>query len=60
MKKLFIGFSIFISINSWTSQITEEKAISKLNQFYELIDIEVYEQDDISRILTKDFQIFEM
>ena len=60
MKKLFIGFSIFISINSWTSPITEEKAISKLNQFFELLDIEVYKQDDISRILTKDFQIFEM
>ena len=38
MKKLFIGFSIFISINSWTSPITEEKAISKLNQFFELLE----------------------
>jgi hypothetical protein len=60
MKKLFILISILISINSWASPITEERAISKLNQFFELLDVEVYKQEDISMILSKDFQIFEM
>jgi hypothetical protein len=60
MKKLFILISILISINSWASPITEERAISKLNQFFELLDVEVYKQEDISKILSKDFQIFEM
>ena len=60
MKKLFILIGILISINSWASPITEERAISKLNQFFELLDVEVYKQEDISKILSKDFQIFEM
>ena len=60
MKKLFILISILISINSWASPKTEERAISKLNQFFELLDVEVYKQEDISKILSKDFQIFEM
>ena len=60
MKKLFILIGILISINSWASPITEERAISKLNQFFELLDVEVYKQEDISKILSKDFQIYEM
>ena len=60
MKKLFILISTLISINSSASPITEERAISKLNQFFELLDVEVYKQEDISKILSKDFQIYEM
>jgi len=60
MKKLFILISTLISINSSASPITEERAISKLNQFFELLDLEVYRQEDISKILSKDFQIYEM
>lgn len=60
MKKLFILIGILISINSWAYPITEERAISKLNQFFELLDVEVYTQEDISKILSNDFQIFEM
>ena len=60
MKKLWIFVLIFSSYGSWASSLTEEKAISKLNQFYELLDLEVYQKENISKILTNDFHIFEM
>ena len=60
MKKLWIFVLIFSSYGSWASSLTEEKAISKLNQFFELLDLEVYQKENISKILTNDFHIFEM
>ena len=60
MKKLLIFVLIFRSFGSWASSLTEEKAISKLNQFFELLDLEVYQKENISKILTNDFHIFEM
>ena len=60
MKKLSIFVLIFSSFGSWASSLTEEKAIAKLNQFFELLDLEVYQKENISKILTNDFQIFEM
>ena len=60
MKKLLIFVLIFSSYSAWAYSLTEEKAISKLNQFFELLDLEVYEKENISKILTNDFQIFEM
>lgn len=60
MKKLWIFVLIFSSYGSWASSLTEEKAISKLNQFFELLDLEVYQKENISKILTNDFRIFEM
>ena len=44
MKKLWIFVLIFSSYGSWASSLTEEKAISKLNQFFELLDLEVYQK----------------
>ena len=60
MKKLWIFVLIFSSYGSWASSLTEEKAISKLNQFFELLDLEVYQKENISKILTNDFHIYEM
>ena len=60
MKKLWIFVLIFSSFGSWASSLTEEKAIAKLNQFFELLDLEVYQKENISKILTNDFHIFEM
>ena len=60
MKKLWIFVLIFSSYGSWASSLTEEKAISKLNQFFELLDLEVYQKENISKILTNHFHIFEM
>tara|TARA_B100000214_G_C23971970_1_gene630665 strand:+ start:148 stop:597 length:450 start_codon:yes stop_codon:yes gene_type:complete len=60
MKNLIIFFSLFYSLSSWSSSITEQAAIDKLNQFFELLDFKVYKKENISQILTDDFQIFEM
>ena len=60
MKNLIIFLSLFYSLSSWPASITEQAAIDKLNQFFELLDFKVYKKENISQILTDDFQIFEM
>jgi len=60
MKNLIIFLSLFYSLSSWSASITEQAAIDKLNQFFELLDFKVYKKENISQILTDDFQIFEM
>ena len=59
MKNLIIFLSLFYSLSS-SASITEQAAIDKLNQFFELLDFKVYKKENISQILTDDFQIFEM
>ena len=59
MKNLIIFLSLFFSLSS-SASITEQAAIDKLNQFFELLDFKVYKKENISQILTDDFQIFEM
>ena len=44
----------------WAEPITEKEAISKLNQFFYLLDIKIYQKEKILTILTNDFLIFEM
>ena len=60
MKKLLLIFGLIISFNSWAEKITEQEVIAKVNQFFELIDIEVYKKEKVLNILTNNFQIFEM
>ena len=60
MKKLLLIFGLIISSNSWAEKITEQEVIAKVNQFFELIDIEVYKKEKVLNILTNNFQIFEM
>ena len=60
MKKLLLIFGLIISSNSWAEKITEQEVIAKVNQFFELLDIEVYRKEKVLTILTNDFQIFEM
>ena len=60
MKKLLFIFGLIISSNSWAEKITEQEVIAKVNQFFELLDIEVYKKEKVLTILTNDFQIFEM
>tara|TARA_B100001778_G_C18453493_1_gene567833 strand:+ start:393 stop:842 length:450 start_codon:yes stop_codon:yes gene_type:complete len=60
MKKLLLIFGLIISSNSWAEKITEQEVIAKVNQFFELLDIEVYKKEKVLTILTNDFQIFEM
>ncbi len=60
MKKLLLIFGLIISSNSWAEKITEQEVIAKVNQFFELLDIEVYKKEKVLTILTNDFLIFEM
>jgi hypothetical protein len=61
MKNLTITLlSLLVSGGLWADSITEKEAISKLNQFFNLLDIEIYQKEKILTILTDDFQIFEM
>jgi hypothetical protein len=61
MKQLTITLlTLIFSFGTWAKSITQEEAISKLNQFFELLDLEVYEKEKVSTILTDDFLIFEM
>ena len=60
MKKLLIIYTLIISSSLWTESISEKEAISKLNEFFELLDLETYKKEKVSTILTDDFLIFEM
>ena len=60
IKNIIIYLALFLSLNLVTKPISEEEVVFKVNQFFELLDIEAYEKEKISTILTKDFQIFEM
>ena len=52
--------TLIISVNAWTEKINEQEVIAKVKQFFELLDIEVYQKEKVLTILTDDFQIFEM
>ena len=60
MNKLLILLSVTFCMNAWPESLSEDKAISKLNEFFELLDLDLYEKDNIGKILTEDFKIFEM
>ena len=61
MKQLIITLlALIFSFGTWAKSITQEEAISKLNQFFELLDLEVYEKEKVSTVITDDFLIFEM
>ena len=60
MKHLPLSLVLILSANAWAEAITEQEVIDKVNQFFELLDIEVYQKEKVLTILTDDFQIFEM
>ena len=45
MNKLLILLSVTFCMNAWPESLSEDKAISKLNEFFELLDLKVYEKD---------------
>ena len=60
MKNLLLMLTLIISVNAGAETINEQEVIAKVNQFFELLDIEVYQKEKVLTILTDDFQIFEM
>lgn len=59
MKKLILISLLMFSFNGWAYEITEEVAVAKLHEFFYLLDVDRYERDTFSKVVTKDFQIFE-
>ena len=55
-----ISFVLAFSVNAAESSITNEKAIEKLHEFFGLLDIQVYDKENLSKIVTPDFRIFEV
>lgn len=60
MKKLLLISALLLSFNSYSNELTEEVAIAKLHEFFFLLDIDNYEKENFSKIVAKDFQIFEV
>jgi len=63
MKKLTLISTLLLcwcNVFSQSFAITEDAAIAKLHEFFLLLDINHYEKENISRIVTNDFHIFEV
>ncbi len=63
MKKLILVSALLLfwsNAFSQSSAITEDAAIAKLHEFFVLLDINNYKKENISRIVTYDFHIFEV
>ena len=61
MKNIIFTILLILTSNSNAEEflITDEKAIGKLQEFFELLNIQVYEKENLSKIVTPDFHIFE-
>ena len=55
-----VSFVLAFSVNAAEFPITNEKAIEKLHEFFGLLDIQVYDKENLSKIVTPDFRIFEV
>lgn len=53
------ALTLLIGLNGYSYEVSEETAIAKLEEFFYLLDIERYDREDFSNVVTEDFQIFE-
>ena len=60
MKKIILISALLFSFNGYSDEITEEVVIAKLHEFFFLLDVDNYEKENFSKIVAKDFQIFEV
>ena len=62
MKNVIVAIVLALtsSLNAEESLITEEKAVGKLYEFFEVLNIQVYDKEKLSEIVTPDFHIFEI
>ena len=61
MKNIIFTILLILTSNSNAEEflLTDEKAIGKLQEFFELLNIQVYDKENLSKIVTPDFHIFE-
>ena len=64
MKKILsiiaIYFALVSGVTAAESSITNEKAIEKLHEFFRLLNIQIYAKENLAKIVTPDFRIFEV
>ena len=64
MKKILsiiaIYFALVSGVTAAESSITNEKAIEKLHEFFRLLNIQIYDKENLAKIVTPDFRIFEV
>ena len=61
MRNLCLLALVLLTVGcNQSAQMTEEAVIAKLQEFFELLDIEQYDKNALSQIVTDDFHIFEM
>ena len=64
MKKILsiiaIYFALVSGVTAAESSITNEKAIEKLHEFFRLLNIQFYAKENLAKIVTPDFRIFEV
>ena len=64
MKKILsiiaIYFALVSGVTAAESSITNEKAIEKLHEFFRLLNIHIYAKENLAKIVTPDFRIFEV
>ena len=59
MKKIIAFTCFLVSSSAFSIEVSEETAIAKLEEFFYLLDVDRYEKETFSRVITEDFQIFE-
>ena len=64
MKKILsiiaIYFALVSGVTAAESSITNEKDIEKLHEFFRLLNIQIYAKENLAKIVTPDFRIFEV
>ena len=59
MKIFTYALTLLICLNAYSYEVSEETAIAKIEEFFYLLDIERYDREEFSNVVTEDFQIFE-
>ena len=61
MKQLTVLLAIFLFFGcTEEDRLTEQQAIDKVEGFFRLLDVDVYDSEMIQKEITQDFRIFEM
>jgi hypothetical protein len=59
IKKCLVLSFMLLSFNAFSIEVSEETAIAKIEEFFYLLDVDRYDKEEFSKVVTEDFQIFE-
>ena len=59
IKKFLVLSFMLLSFNAFSIEVSEETAIAKIEEFFYLLDVDRYDKEEFSKVVTEDFQIFE-